>query len=204
MVINAARRLIAGRETGSGAGMLMYCPQTDRFLLLLRSAQSDSPNTWCGAGGGIEAGETPEEAVRREAWEEIGFAQEAPCKLLAVGRQENADGFVFYNFLGLVNREFEPVINHEHTDYQWCSWSDFPQNMHPQMMAAFATDVGAELLSEHASVTPHKVVAQSREDMMVRKLVRQCDATSEDAEEYLSTCDWDLDDAIASYQADHS
>lgn len=205
--INAARRLLAGRETGSGAGMLMYCTATDRFLLLLRSAESDSPNTWCGAGGGIEAGESPEEAVRREAWEEIGFDQDEPCTLLPLGKYQNDDGFVFHNFLGLLYSEFEPQLNHEHTDYQWCTWSEFPNNMHPQMMEAFATPVGRQLLRQYAGIGSRAVQAvnaQSRDDMMVKQLMRTTSATPEDAHLYLEACDWDYDDALKSYEADHS
>lgn len=208
--INAAQRLLAGRETGSGAGMLMYCEATGRFLLLLRSAESDDPNTWCGAGGGVEAGETVEQAVRREAREEIGFDQDEPCTLIKIGTQHNPDGFVFTNFLGVVYEEFEPELNHEHTDYQWLPFHKFPANMHPRMMKAFATPRGCDVLQQHCNVIPKQeqltepVVAQSRDDMMINALVQEFGATAEIANEYLEAADWNLKQAKNDYVADHS
>ncbi|UCD03993.1 MAG: NUDIX hydrolase [Candidatus Woesearchaeota archaeon] len=45
-----------------------------RFLLLLRDKNvKDLTHYWAFIGGGIEEGETPEEAVMREAEEEIGI-----------------------------------------------------------------------------------------------------------------------------------
>jgi 8-oxo-dGTP pyrophosphatase MutT (NUDIX family) len=46
-------------------------------VLLFRGQDPDQPNTrfWFPTGGGIEAGETPEEAVRREVREETGLTE---------------------------------------------------------------------------------------------------------------------------------
>ena len=45
----------------------------DRFLMVLRAAHIRAPNQYCFPGGGIEPGESPEEAVVRELQEEIGI-----------------------------------------------------------------------------------------------------------------------------------
>lgn len=156
--IEASKRLLttirinAGRETGQGAGMLPYCEDTGRFLLVKRSDTCDQPGTWCGLGGGIEDGESPDEAVRREAWEEAQFPEESPCNLQYLGCQEQPD-FRFHNYLGLVQEEFTPVLNHEHTDHQWVEWENFPEEMHPKMMEAFDTDEGRRLLNQHCGIT---------------------------------------------------
>lgn len=159
---STAARIYAGRETGQGAGALFYCDDTGRFLLVKRSEAGDYPGTWCGLGGGIEKGETPEEAVRREAYEEAQFPEDAPCDLRYIGCQESPD-FKFHNYLGIVPEEFEPILNEEHTDHQWTSWNEFPKEMHPCMMEAFATNMGQKILEQHTNAfEPSVVEAESR------------------------------------------
>lgn len=141
----------AGRETGQGAGMIVYCDETGRFLLVKRSPTCDYPGTWCGLGGGVEDGEGLSEAVRREAFEEAQFPEDAPCDLHYIGCQESP-GFEFHNYLGVVPEEFDPVLNNEHTEHQWCEWSDFPEEMHPCMMDALNSDEGQAVLEKHAGI----------------------------------------------------
>ena len=46
--------------------------RADRFLVIRRSAQVAAPGTFCFPGGGIEAGESEEQALVREIHEELG------------------------------------------------------------------------------------------------------------------------------------
>lgn len=55
------------------AGVLFYAQNTGNFLTIYRSKDVVDGSCWCGAGGKIEPGETPEQAARREVVEEIGF-----------------------------------------------------------------------------------------------------------------------------------
>lgn len=54
--------------------------QHGRYLLQLRDDKPDilHPGAWGLFGGGIEPGETPDQAVRRELTEEIGLVPSAP------------------------------------------------------------------------------------------------------------------------------
>lgn len=118
----------AGRETGVGAGILFHCPATGNYLLVKRSEYCDEPHTWATLGGGVEAGETLEEAARREAREEAGFDE--PVTLKPLGSITYEGGFVFHTFLAHVETQFEPTLNHEHVDHVWTDDFTMP-DLHP-------------------------------------------------------------------------
>ncbi len=54
---------------------LCYIFKEDRVLLLYRNKKKNDPNggKWIGVGGKVEAGETPDECVVREVYEETGL-----------------------------------------------------------------------------------------------------------------------------------
>jgi 8-oxo-dGTP pyrophosphatase MutT (NUDIX family) len=62
-----------------------------RVLLQLRDGRAPtSPNKWSLVGGGIEPGEEPEEAARRELLEETGLRVEGPLELFWQGRRPSS------------------------------------------------------------------------------------------------------------------
>lgn len=69
-----------------------------RRRLLLQHRTSDAwimPDHWAFFGGAIEASETPEEAVRREAVEELGHVLQAPRLVRSVAyRHEDLWGWI--------------------------------------------------------------------------------------------------------------
>ena len=54
---------------------LCYIQQDDRILFLYRNKKENDPNAgkWIGIGGKTEPGETPEQCVKREVFEETGL-----------------------------------------------------------------------------------------------------------------------------------
>lgn len=60
--------------------------QGDRILLCRMSQDSPDPGRWTLPGGGIDFGESPEDALRRELLEETNLRVE-PVKLLTVDSQ---------------------------------------------------------------------------------------------------------------------
>lgn len=131
----AMTQLNAGRETGYGAGVLLFSRKTGRFLFVKRGPNGDQPGTWCTGGGGVEENETIEQAVRRENQEELGF--DGDYELIHMDRQASP-GFVFHNHMAVIEDEFEPVLNDEHTEYKWCEPDEIPEPLHPGLRLALA------------------------------------------------------------------
>jgi 8-oxo-dGTP pyrophosphatase MutT (NUDIX family) len=159
MKIQALQRLMAGRETGEGAGALFYCLDTENFLILLRADDGDDGNVWCCLGGGRDnvngVPEDLETTVRREAFEEAGLPMDHPMELIHVGTKYYEDGFRFHNYLGLVKEEFLPIINEEHKSFQWVPWHEFPKEMHRGMMSVFNSPEGQAALKHYTTALDH-------------------------------------------------
>jgi 8-oxo-dGTP diphosphatase len=72
--------------TGRNVSVLILYDHERRILLQHRTDDAPIfPNHWAFFGGGIEEGESPEQAVKREGLEELGYAVTA-ATLLAVQR----------------------------------------------------------------------------------------------------------------------
>lgn len=112
-----------GCETNNGAGILILCPSTRRLLLGLRSSGGNEPHTWCNFGGGMQTGETPLKTAIRENLEE---SEIYPFKIIEspLYINQKPDGYRYYTYIGLVNGEVKPAINHEHDDYNWFRLSE--------------------------------------------------------------------------------
>lgn len=123
-----AYRVAQGED--SAAGILYRAG--DSVLLLLRSADAgDYPLHWCFPGGGIEEGETPEQAALRESQEEIGQSPTDPLYVI------DYDGG-FTTFTLNVAEPFVPVLNPEHLGYVWAPLGALPQPLHPGVAATLA------------------------------------------------------------------
>lgn len=100
-------------------------------LLLKRSASAqDAPRMWGFPGGGIEGGETAEDAARRELKEECGITYDGPLTPL----YETADGFQCFG--AYADDQFVPKLNDEHTAYRWAEFDpvvSLPNKLHPSI-----------------------------------------------------------------------
>ncbi len=115
-----------------GAGIFFYCPNTKRCFLALRSDDEDDGNVWCSLGGKGEVNETPIQTAIREVTEE---GKITPDQYHIVDQPlytcQNTPDFKFITFLGLVNEEFIPTLNHEHTEFKWVTTNDLSNlNLH--------------------------------------------------------------------------
>jgi 8-oxo-dGTP diphosphatase len=61
----------ASWENRQRRGAVAVICQHRRLLVIRRSEHVEAPGTYCFPGGAIEPGESPQDAVRRELWEEL-------------------------------------------------------------------------------------------------------------------------------------
>lgn len=89
-------------------------------VLLMRRAPGgrDHGGEWVFPGGGIEEGESLEQAARREFQEETGVAYDGQ---LTEWTRRIKDGVDFTTFVGQ-SEEFEPTLNDEHDLHKWVSF----------------------------------------------------------------------------------
>ena len=114
--------------TQTCAGALFYAADTGRFLFLHRT-QSKHSRVWGLAGGTAESGETAWQACEREIAEEIGA--QAIAKTIPLERFRSRDcEFEYHTYVCVVEREFQPVVNHEHDGYAWVGYSAWPRPLH--------------------------------------------------------------------------
>ena len=97
------------------AGVLLMAPTGRVLLMRRRPGEGDHGSLWASPGGGIEDGETPEQAARREFKEETGFDFTGP---LSQWTRRVKDGVDFTTFIGK-GEEFEPQLNEEHDLAKW-------------------------------------------------------------------------------------
>jgi len=98
----------------------------NQILLTKRSLSCDYPGTWAFPAGGLEAGESPEEAARRECREELKYE----CSDLTQLSYSNDGHNEFTTFVSRVE-QFTPTLNSESDAFMWVDFGAYPANLHP-------------------------------------------------------------------------
>jgi 8-oxo-dGTP pyrophosphatase MutT (NUDIX family) len=126
-----------GRATGGSvrhraAGILFLSPEKE--VLLMRRAGKDHHGEWALPAGGIEKGETPEQAARRETQEEAGYDHEGGLSPFMHSQRDGVDFTTFIAHSG----KFKPKLNEEHSDAIWIkpAEADSKLPLHPGVKAA--------------------------------------------------------------------
>jgi 8-oxo-dGTP pyrophosphatase MutT (NUDIX family) len=112
----------------TASGCLFYAKSSKRFLFLHR--QQKQKDTWGMVGGSTHDTETPWQGLQREIVEEIGF-QPTISKTIPLELFVSKDTkFKFHTFVCVVDQEFVPKLNVEHSGYAWVSVNSWPLPLH--------------------------------------------------------------------------
>lgn len=110
------------------AGCVYFSNSTSRFCLAHRSSMVEQPKTWGTWGGAMDPGELPQDAVKRESYEETGYS--GNIELIPLYVFSDPSGFKYHNFLAIVPEEFEPRMNWETQGFGWFEWDQWPSPLH--------------------------------------------------------------------------
>ena len=127
--VSDALRRVSARDRGVNAAGILFITQAGETLFLKRGMNGDCPGTWGLPAGGIEAGESEEQAARRETREETGY--DYTGKLTTISR---VNGFT--TFVAHIAEPFPVTLNNEHTAF---SWTNHQTNLHPGLGALLAS-----------------------------------------------------------------
>jgi 8-oxo-dGTP pyrophosphatase MutT (NUDIX family) len=105
-----------------GTGVLPICTKTKRILLGFRSAEVNEPHTWGVFGGKFDEDDytdfDPEVVALRELQEETGYL--GPLQLVPAYIFKTAnDKFTYFNYIGIVDEEFKPILDWENEQAKW-------------------------------------------------------------------------------------
>jgi 8-oxo-dGTP pyrophosphatase MutT (NUDIX family) len=123
------------------SGGLFLAQDTKRFLLMLRS-NGKTAGTWGLVGGKKEPQDiTAWDVLKREIAEEVGtvptIQKIIPLELFV----SPDDNFQYSTYVLLIEKEFIPTLNDEHSGYAWCSFDNWPKPLHQGVKNSFSNRV---------------------------------------------------------------
>lgn len=119
------------------SGGLILSAKTKKFLLLLRN-NGRTAGTWGFVGGKKEpADQTSLDILKREIEEELGnipnIQKIIPLEFFVSSDQK----FQYNTYVIIVENEFIPILNSEHTAYAWCNYKAWPKPLHQRISQSF-------------------------------------------------------------------
>lgn len=123
------------------SGGIFLAKDTKRFLFLLRT-QGKTAGTWGLVGGKKEPSDgTPVDALNREIFEEIGkspaIKKIIPLELFV----SNDQHFQYNTYVLVVDKEFIPELNEEHSGYAWTAYDQWPKPLHQGVKNSFSNKI---------------------------------------------------------------
>ena len=123
------------------SGGMFLAKDTQRFLFLLRT-QGKTAGTWGLVGGKKEPSDnTAYDALTREIAEEVGKTPTIKKIITLELFISNDKHFQYNNYVLLVDREFIPTLNEEHSGYSWCDYENYPKPLHMGVRNSFTNKI---------------------------------------------------------------
>lgn len=147
---------------------VIFVTEGGNALFLKRSAQGDHEGEWDFPGGKIEDGETPQKCAIRETKEETGHRLKGD--LVEANRtittiegddQTTTREIDFITYTNLIEFEFIPLLNDEHTEFIWAPLESPPSPLHPGVQVTLSKlgsdELGiAEMMERGEIVSPQR------------------------------------------------
>ena len=107
-----------------GAKAIIYNTNLKKFLDVKRSLDDTSAGFWENPGGKKELGETMEEALKREIFEETGIVVEEYKFLYATAINEDRNPFLIMGYFVPTTKE-DIELSFEHIEYKWATVDEY-------------------------------------------------------------------------------
>lgn len=123
------------------SGGLFLSKETQRFLFLQRSL-GKTAKTWSLVGGKKDPNDvTLIDVLYREISEEIGNVPKIK-KIIPLEFFISKDDYFQYNtYILIVDKEFIPILNHEHCAYAWCNLNCWPTPLHQNLKKTLTSKI---------------------------------------------------------------
>ena len=124
----------------------------DGQILILKRAGGELSGAWYVPGGGVDKGEYPEEAARRELMEEAGLAPSGELTLIGAVPMHVYGRPTVQLVYGCDVPEGEVVVSHEHAGFRWIDPREFRDRYFGDAQIAKVAEGDARRLSIVAGV----------------------------------------------------
>jgi len=116
-----------------GAGILPFCSTTKNFLINLRSSRTNESNTYGVWGGAINIENPSVSEIKKEALRELQEESQFKGKMNLISSFVfSKSNFKYYNFIGIVKKEFIPKLDLESSGFKWINLKEikYLPNLH--------------------------------------------------------------------------
>lgn len=123
----------SNKEVRVGCGALIINENNEALLLKRGSKTRNQAGMWSKPGGGVEFGESVEDAIKREILEELGIELELVCYLSYTEQIFKAEDqhWVAISYLAKIKNGGKPrnLEPHKHEEIAWFALDNLPQNL---------------------------------------------------------------------------